>query len=568
MKKYLLYAGAVLLGVTTLKAQVSEGGIPVSFKKSWNSFQVNHQVVSLQAPDTEQLSIEDQQEDLKSKPYRVGVIIPVNLNPENSGTWYELEDGSQVWRLSITAENAKALGLYFSKDIQLPTGAELFVYNKNKKQILGAYTSNTPTFRAMEMVQGDLLTIEYFAPKGTYLRPEIAIGEVAYFYRGVQDHVGVYSDNNFSLKAASCQVDVACTPERNGWEDQINSVVHYSFNQGGSVFVCSGAVVNNTAMDFKPYILSAWHCGEPSVGTNISAWVWYWNYQKTVCQPSGNGFDPSKGSQTMSGGQVRASSANGTLNNPPGDNEVAGSDFYLAELNSTIPHSYGAYFAGWDRRDVAATSGVGIHHPAGSAKKISTYSTTLLSSTYNGGATDAHWRVRWAATTNGHGVTEGGSSGSPIFNQNGRIVGQLSGGLSTCASTSSPDLYGKLYSDWDRNGTSNQARLKPWLDPGNTGATSMEGAYANAGTNLKKYSEELITVYPNPTGGKLYVELPGGNLQDVIVSLFDMSGKQLFSDIISGTELYELNLTDVSTGVYHLTIQSGEEIFRVKVSRQ
>ena len=47
-------------------------------------------------------------------------------------------------------------------------------------------------------------------------------------------------------------------------------------------------------------------------------------------------------------------------------------------------------------------------------------------------------------TSNGHGVTEGGSSGSPIFNQSKRIVGQLSGGSSTCNSPNYSDLYGKM----------------------------------------------------------------------------------------------------------------------------
>ena len=54
----------------------------------------------------------------------------------------------------------------------------------------------------------------------------------------------------------------------------------------------------------------------------------------------------------------------------------------------------------------------------------------------------------WDATTNGHGVTEGGSSGSPIFNQNGRIVGQLSGGSSFGNNTSASDLYGKVFTNW------------------------------------------------------------------------------------------------------------------------
>lgn len=479
MKRVCLLTTAILLCFSYVNSQISEGGIPKSFNdESRDTLLYNqvHQKIVLQNPDITLFTEEDFQNDSLGKPYRIGVKIPVNLNPENAGTWIDFPDGSKMWRLSISVKNAKALGLYFSEDVIIPDGAKLFVYNRNKKQVLGAYTSSIPRFQAMEMVQGDYLTIEYYTEPEVSTLPVISIDNVAYFYRGVEEHINVFSDS-FAPKADECQVDVACTPERNGWEDQINSVVHYVFSDGEFFYVCTASTINNTALDCKPYILSAWHCGERNAGSSIASWVWYWNYQKSTCQPSQNGSDPSKGTQTMTGGTVRASSGNGTLNNPPSSNEVAGSDFYLVELNSSIPASYNAFFAGWDRTNTSATSGVGVHHPAGSAKKISTYTSSLTSTTFNGGALNAHWRVVWAATTNGHGVTEGGSSGSPIFNQNGRIVGQLTGGSSSCSSPIQGDLYGKMSVNWDQNGTSNTARLKPWLDPINSNVTTLNGVY-------------------------------------------------------------------------------------------
>jgi len=122
---------------------------------------------------------------------------------------------------------------------------------------------------------------------------------------------------------------------------------------------------------------------------------------------------------------------------------------------------------------------VSIHHPSGDAKKISTYTVTLTSSTPNIGgsvmATNSAWRVIWSQTLNGHGVTEGGSSGSPIFSSQGLVVGTLSGGSSSCSNTSLPDFYGKFDYHWTSNGATNQTRLQPWLDPSNTGITSLQG---------------------------------------------------------------------------------------------
>jgi len=479
MKRIVVALASLLLAFGQSNAQISEGGRPLSFQISTgknNLADKPHQVIDLGKPNMVYVQADDLENDSKGNPYRVGVNIGVNYNTANSGSWSTLANGDQVWRLSLRIPEALALGLYFNEEVVIPSGGKLFAYNANKKQVLGAYTANTPRFQAMEMVEGELLTLEYHAPSGLMNQPVISIAEVVYFYRGVEDHVDAFKDV-MTPKAASCQVDVACTPERNGFEDQIRSVVHYTFSSGGGTFVCSGATINNTAQDCKPYILTAWHCGERAAGSSISSWVWYWNYQKTTCAPNSNGTNPSKGTQTMTGGTVRASSGSGTLNNPPGSNQVAGSDFYLVELNTNIPQAYNPYYAGWNRTTTAATSGKGIHHPAGSAKKISTYTSALNGTniSFNGGGSGHFWRVVWAATTNGHGVTEGGSSGSPIFNQSGLIVGQLTGGSSFCSSPTQPDIYGKMSSNWDQNGTANNARLRPWLDPTSSGVTTLSG---------------------------------------------------------------------------------------------
>ncbi|WP_343747437.1 GEVED domain-containing protein [Fluviicola sp.] len=489
MLKYLLMLGMFLSLSKALNAQISEGGRPLGLKKipvsGSSPFQYAPTSLLLAKPNIAAAKSEDLANDSKG-PYRVGLNIPVSVNMSNSGSWTLLPDGTKVWRLIISSKDARALGLYFSEEVQIPAGGTLFAYNANGRQILGAYTSASDDFQAMEMVQGDQLYLEYSAPAWVQELPVFHINEVVYFYRGVEDHVSVFADAASQEKASSCEVDVACS-EGNNWANQIRSVVHYTFNDGTGTYVCSASTINNTANDCKPYILTAWHCGERVAGQSISTWVWYWNYQKTSCATgSANASDPSKGSKTMTGGTVRASAGNGTLNNPPGQYEVAGSDFYLVELNAQPPSSYNVYYAGWDRTNNGSASGVGIHHPAGSAKKISTYTQALAGATYNGGASNAHWRVFWATTTNGHGVTEGGSSGSPIFNSNGLIVGQLSGGASACTANGAGsgtgpdknDLYGKIYSDWDQNGTTTTAQLKPWLDPNNTGVTSLAGTSA------------------------------------------------------------------------------------------
>ena len=73
---------------------------------------------------------------------------------------------------------------------------------------------------------------------------------------------------------------------------------------------------------------------------------------------------------------------------------------------------------------------------------------------------------------------QGGSSGSPIFDQDKLIMGDLSGGYaSNACDNPSPAWYGKIWYSWDQNGTTPATRLKDWLDPGNTGIIKQPGHF-------------------------------------------------------------------------------------------
>jgi lysyl endopeptidase len=483
MKKQILTSVMGLGIIFCTTAQISEGGIPTSFRKTLvdetSIFNQPYHVHTLTAPDMNLVEQEDAENDVKGKPYRVGINIPVSYNMFNSGTWITLDNGDKIWRMGIRIPAATGLSLYFSEPVQIPAGGKLHAYNEKHSQYVGAYTSNTPTFQAMEIIQGDFLTLEYYMPAGSFELPVIEINEIAYYYRGFESRLQVFEQGDAIMEDrlhGSCEVDAMCS-ESTGHTNQRSSAVHYSFVAGGT-YVCSGAVVNNTDNDCTPYILSANHCGEPDASSDITGHVWYFNYQRPNCSSPGNTATYTGAmSQTMSGGTFRASSSLGTHPASSGS-QVDGADFVLVELNASIPAGYNPYFSGWSRSTTAATSGVCYHHPAGDEKKISTYSSSLSSATYNGGWSNAHWEVQWVATANGHGVTEGGSSGSPIYDQNNRIVGHLSGGSSYCSTPNNTDLYGKFNQAWSNDGSGNSSRLQPWLDPGGTGAMTLDGTFA------------------------------------------------------------------------------------------
>jgi hypothetical protein len=99
--------------------------------------------------------------------------------------------------------------------------------------------------------------------------------------------------------------------------------------------------------------------------------------------------------------------------------------------------------------------------------KISTYNTALQRTNNpfpNVPVVIKVWVVTWS-----QGVTEGGSSGSPLFGGDHRIVGQLAGGPSGCGSSDQRDAYGRFDNSWTGGGTKS-TRLSNWLDPANIGA--------------------------------------------------------------------------------------------------
>jgi PKD repeat protein len=453
---FLLTVGFLFGFALASHAQISQGGTPPSFENAvTNDF--DHQV--LQAPDMDKIRNEDMLEDAAGGPgpRRMGVSVIVNKGIDDAGTWTELPGGGKIWRLELEAPGALALGVYYD-DFFIPEGGKLFLYNDNRNQVIGAYTAqNNPKEHlfSTEFIQGDKVVLEYYQPAEVTKRAHIHISELAYAYRDIDFNIKNDRD------AWWCMIDVACE-EGDDWQNQIKGVARISIKIGYNYYWCSGSLINNTNNDRTPYFLTASHCGEGASASDLNQWIFYFNYQASTCNGTATGYN------SMSGCQLKAKDPSHADN---------GSDFYLVEFNNNIPDFFDVFYNGWNRTNSNedAGNGVSIHHPAGDIKKISTYNTPLMSSTFWNGL-PSHWRVTWAQTVNGRSIVQGGSSGSPIFDSNGLIMGDLTGGYASNSCTNpSPAFYGKIWYSWDHNGTTPSTRLKDWLDPGNTGREKLPG---------------------------------------------------------------------------------------------
>jgi len=474
MKKLALFTiGLLVLGFSA-SSQISRGGKPFSFSYPLNdNFDAGKQVMP--RIDVAALQNQARQIYVKGEMLPAGQIFPVSFSPENSGVWTILPNKDRVWRLYLQVPDAPATSLYY-ENFYIPEGAVLYVYNAEKTHLIGsfgAHNNNESKLFATEIIYTSDCVIEYYEPANVKQKGTFTITGVANVYNAPEPPSYIKLQNpkccGFGTSGA-CNVNVNC-PEGAAWTNQRNSVARILIKNGASQGYCSGALINNVAQDCKNYFLTANHCGAAVSAADKNQWVFYFNYQSAGC--TNGASEP--GSNTMTGCTMRSSASNGANSN------VFGSDYLLVEFNNAIPAGYNVYYAGFDASGTGSNSGVGIHHPAGDIKKVSTYSAALTSRRYYSQLPDnSHWQANWVATVTNHSITEGGSSGSPLFNSAGRIVGKLSGGPSSCGAVpaNKNDYYGKVSYDWISNGASASQQLKPWLDPGNTGTTSIAGRAA------------------------------------------------------------------------------------------
>lgn len=444
--KYTLIATAFFLSSIGL-AQQGDGGIPKGYSYTIKNNKSIHKKV-FQEPDVSALRAEDAiNDELAVGPWRFGYNNETSLDLNNSGTWFTAPNGDKVWLLEIESTNAKTINLTF-KNTAIPAGNELYIYNSDKSFILGKFESKHLYEGELgsELVPGSTVFVEYYVPASNSDNiGNVEVSRVTHGYRTASE----YEEKAFGNSGA-CNMNVNC-PDGADWVNQRNSAVMLVSNGNG---FCSGALINNTANDGTPYVLTANHCY-----SNPTSWVFRFQWQSVNC----NNPSSSPSFESLSGATLRA--------------RRTPSDMCLVEItgglsNGTVPQSHTPFFSGWNNANTPPTSTVSIHHPSGDIKKIS-FDDDPSSAVQAMGSSEANssWEVQWDRNT----TTEGGSSGSPLFDQDKRIIGQLWGGGASCGNLSAPDWYGRVHNSWNPSGSANSEQLEHWLDPSGSGVSVIDG---------------------------------------------------------------------------------------------
>ena len=540
----------MVMAMLPLRAQVSHGGTPMY---NHSGAKVSVATAWLPAIDNDRCLQEDMDATCGAGPMRVAVNHQCNIDLFKDASVSKDADGTH-YLMAINSPEATYMALHFS-EFQLPEGATLFIYDESGEFVLGSFNAtdvlNDGTFYT-QFIPGSRVYVECHLPAGMD-EGRVVINWVSHGYKPLFKSIdAMYDAESDALKGphgtaeGACHINVVC-PEGDDWRDQIRSAVAIQMNAGYAVYMCSGSVINNARQDRTPYVLSAYHCQDID---GLSGFVTYFLYQTNTCNGTNGPY-----TRSVSGAEIVAKY---TYN--------GGSDFMLLRLSRDIPDSYKPYYAGWDWSVKATqTPGVCIHHPGGDYKKIS-FAKSIVRLTGNYAN---FYNVSWYLGSQNKGVTEEGSSGSPIYNSDKRIVGQLYAGSSACDNMGGTDLYGRLSTSRNGNNTPTGS-LSPWLDPDNTGITTLDGlnymddTTTTEGITTVENGMQELTVYPNPSSGMVYFDVNAmGNAN---YKVFDAMGRCVKEGrtVLTATN-QAINLIGLPVGTYRLQLYTTSRNYSAKV---
>lgn len=396
----------------------------------------------------------------REKRQRIGVAKPVGLEVDFAAAGKRLASGGIfadgsirpdgngfTWTIEVSSPGASALRVGFDA-VDLPAGAELYVFNA-RGEAWGPYTGRGPGGRgefASHAVSGDTAFVHFRwrggdAKAARNLGFRIAdVGHMASHWETAKHMRRDQDAKAFCGFNASCVENAECPVNTWGSSSSYqNGVAHILFQSGRYYYICSGGLLADTVSGTQiPYFLTANHCFSRDREANtLEAYFQF----TTPC--GGACGDPSANLRTL-GSTILSSNKT--------------SDYTLVQLAQNPPA--GSVFLGWSATPVANTNGVKLYrisHPSGAPQAYSQHDVDTSKGTCRS------WpRGNWIYSRDIVGATEGGSSGSPVANANGQVVGQLSGGCGTnisddCDPVSNATVDGALAAYF--------AKVKPWLDP-------------------------------------------------------------------------------------------------------
>jgi hypothetical protein len=352
----------------------------------------------------------------RGAPLRIGLVKAVTPAVNvvggqglNRGTIQENADGSMVWALTITSPDAQAIRAHFT-DFSLPPDAEMYFYSLSGAAhgpYIGQGRNGTGEFwtRAISAESGVIQL--HFAPadRGQISFTLADVGHISGrpprpVYRSSHDDWPC-SDN------VACLVDANCGSVGPA-EAAKDAVAKIEWIQNPYIYTCTGGLIADTDGSSQiPYFLTANHCENKS----RSNMEFYFHFSTDSCNGAcpDDYWSPDPVPPSAMGATIVATSSDG--------------DFSLFTMDETPPGD--TTYLGWNNSPIAYTDGASLYRISNANYGPQVYSQHDVDANTD---TCQGWpRGERIYSKDITGATMGGSSGSPVLNSSGEIVGQLSG---------------------------------------------------------------------------------------------------------------------------------------------
>ncbi len=408
--------------------------------------------------------------------------LPADLGPGESrplsgGLLERAADGSLAWTASFSSAGAGALRLYL-RQARLPAGSRVYVYGENG-EVQGPYnfaSGTRPEGFWTNTIFSDRILLEVRFPAATTVaelgKAVLVVGEVVHLEH--PDFAPSVADKAASLvrpKSDACFVDRSCvTPaEFPNVDRATRAVAQLLFDDQGSHYVCTGGLMNTTSGSSVPYLLTANHCfSTQASATSLEA---FWQYRTATC----NGvYPPEKQFPSTLGSTLLATGAKPTK-----------SDFTFVQLSENPPAD--SVMLGWTTADVSQAGGLVLYRLSYPNGNPMIFTREQVSATPSPSACPDAPQGIFLYEKDIEGGTGLGSSGSPVYTEDLRVVGQEFG---SCGTNTEDDCDVVNNSTIDGAFRATYPSVRQWLSPGAPGA-----CVANATTLCLNDARFRVSVY-------------------------------------------------------------------------
>lgn len=375
--------------------------------------------------------------------------LPADLTPGASrafggGLLERAVDGRLTWTAAFASPGAGALRLHL-RDPRLPAGGRAWVFSASG-EAHGPYGFDGGT-RPEGFWTNTVFSEEVF------LRVELPVsGGPAVLAVDALMHLehpafapgaAARASGTLRRKSQDCFVDASCvTPaEFPNLEEASRAVAQLTFVDDGSAFLCTGALLKTTTSSFVPYLLTANHCfANQPAATSLEA---IWNYRTASCDgpfPNPSLFPRTLGSTLLATGEA--------------------TDFTFVQLWQDPPD--GSVFLGWTTTDYSHAGGTILYrlsHPDGDPQFYTRHAVSATPTPVDCIDAPQGDVVYSKDVVGGTGL---GSSGSPVYLEDLRVVGQEFG---SCGFNTEDDCDVIENSTLDGSFHLTFPSVEGWLDP-------------------------------------------------------------------------------------------------------